>query len=254
MQPRLAILILTYNEEKNIGPCMDSAAFADEIVVVDSGSMDQTAAIVAKKGGKVVVHPMREGFAAQRNFALTQTEAEWVFFLDADERLAPEVAEEVRRIMDKGEAFAYEILRKNIVFGRPVFHGGHAPDWSLRFYPRAAIRWEGIVHEAAKVTLPVKRLQAYMLHHTYQEWDRYFFKFNQYTTLVAQKMVEANRRVSFYELLARPLVGFVKFYVLKAGWRDGKMGFVLAMLHFFYTFAKYAKVYYAVQPPAKGKM
>ena len=126
MQPRLAILILTYNEEKNIGPCMDSAAFADEIVVVDSGSTDQTAAIVAGKGGKVVVHPMTEGFAGQRNFALTQTQAEWVLFLDADERLAPDVAAEVRRIMERGDAFAYEILRKNIVFGQPIFHGGHA--------------------------------------------------------------------------------------------------------------------------------
>ena len=133
--PRLAILILTYNEEKNIGPCMDSAAFADEIVVVDSGSTDQTAVIATEKGGKVVVHPMTDGFAGQRNFALTQTQAEWVFFLDADERLAPDVAEEVRRIMERGDAFAYEILRKNIVFGQPVFHGGHAPDWSLRFFP-----------------------------------------------------------------------------------------------------------------------
>ncbi|WP_018702933.1 glycosyltransferase family 2 protein [Anaeromusa acidaminophila] len=244
MQPRLAILILTYNEEKNIGSCMDSAAFADEIVVVDSGSADQTTAIAAEKGGNVVVHPMTEGFAGQRNFALTQTQAEWVLFLDADERLAPEVAAEVRRIMERGDAFAYEILRKNIVFGQPVFHGGHAPDWSLRFYPRAAIRWEGIVHEAAKVTLPVKRLQACMFHHTYQEWERYFFKFNQYTTLLAKKMRDEGKKVSFFDLLLRPLAGFFKFYILKAGWRDGRMGLVLALLHFFYTMTKYLKVYY----------
>ena len=244
MQPRLAILILTYNEEKNIGPCMDSAAFADEIVVVDSGSVDQTAAIAAEKGGNVVVHPMTEGFAEQRNFALTKTQAEWVLFLDADERLTPNVAAEVRCIMERGDAFAYEILRKNIVFGQPVFHGGHAPDWSLRFYPRAAIRWEGIVHEAAKVTLPVKRLQACMFHHTYQEWERYFFKFNQYTTLLAQKMRDERKKVRFSDLLLRPMAGFFKFYILKAGWRDGRMGLVLALLHFFYTMTKYLKVYY----------
>ena len=244
MKPRLAILILTYNEEKNIGPCMDSAAFADEIIIIDSGSTDQTAAIVAEKGGKIVVHPMTDGFAAQRNFALTQTQAEWVFFLDADERLAPEVEEEVKSIVDKGEAFAYEILRKNRVFGQPVFYGGHAPDWSLRFYPRAAIRWEGIVHEAAKVTLPVKRLQACMFHHTYQDWERYFFKFNQYTTLLAQKMREERKKVRFSDLLLRPVAGFFKFYILKAGWRDGRMGLVLALLHFFYTMTKYLKVYY----------
>ena len=249
--PRLAILILTYNEEKNIGPCMDSAAFADEIVVVDSGSTDQTAAIVAEKGGKVVVHPMTEGFAGQRNFALTQTQAEWVLFLDADERLAPEVAEEVRSIMERGDAFAYEILRKNIVFGQPIFHGGHAPDWSLRFYPRAAIHWKGIVHEAATVTLPVKRLQACMYHHTYQEWERYFFKFNQYTTLLAQKMREEGKKVRFSDLVLRPMAGFFKFYILKAGWRDGRMGLVLALLHFFYTMTKYLKVYYGA--PAERK-
>ena len=243
MQPRLAILILTYNEEKNIGSCMDSAAFADEIIVIDSGSTDQTAALAAEKGGKVVVHPMTDGFAGQRNFALTQTQAEWVFFLDADERFSPEVAKEVKSIMDKGEAFAYEILRNNIVFGQPVFHGGHAPDWSLRFYPRAAIRWEGIVHEAAKVTLPVKRLQACMFHHTYQDWERYFFKFNQYTTLLAQKMYESGKRSSFKDICLRPAAGFFKFYLLKSGWLDGKMGFILAVFHAFYTMAKYVKLW-----------
>lgn len=244
MSKKLAVLILTYNEEKNIVDCINTVKFADEIIVIDSGSTDCTVELAESAGAKVVYHAMEQGFAAQRNFALTQTDLDWVMYLDADERITLDLAEEIKSIVHIDDKAGYEILRMNIVFGKMVKYGGHSPDYSLRLYPRTAIRWEGAVHEQAIVSLPIKRLKNVMHHHTYTDWDRYFFKFNQYTTLMAQQMYAKGKRAKFSDITLRPLFAFIRFYMLKSGWRDGKIGFIFAVLHAFYTMAKYVKLDY----------
>ena len=241
---KIAVLILTYNEEKNIEECVSSASFAHEVIVIDSGSTDSTMEITQRLGAKFAYHPMNEGFAGQRNFALTQTEADWVLYLDADERITPELAGEIQEVIQQQEQCAYQILRRNVVFGQHVKYGGHSPDWSLRLYPRMAISWEGVVHEQANVTLPIKKLKNHMFHHTYTSWERYFFKFNQYTTMVAEKMLEKGKKANMTDIVVRPWFGFMRFYLFKSGWRDGKIGFILAVFHAFYTMAKYVKLYY----------
>lgn len=245
--PRLAVLILTYNEEQNIAACIESATCADEVVVIDSGSADRTADIARSLGARVVSRAF-DGFGPQRNFALTQTDTEWVMYLDADERITPELAAEIRRAVDGGEAAAYEILRHNYAFGQRILHGGFRPDYSLRLYPRDAISWEGVVHEQGTVTVPIRRLRSVMLHHTYTDWERYFNKFNSYTTLMAQKMREQGKRSSLVHIIFRPWWAFFRVYILQSGWRDGRIGFILSVFHFFYTMTKYVKLYY----PAKG--
>ena len=244
MVKKLAVLILTYNEEKNIEECVASVSFADEIIVIDSGSTDQTCQLAEKLGVKFVYHPMDEGFAGQRNFALQQTGADWVLYLDADERITPELAGEIQEIVQKDEQYAYEILRNNVVFGQHVGYGGHSPDYSLRLYPRLAISWEGVVHEQAKVTLPIRKSKNGMLHYTYTSWDRYFFKFNQYTTMMAEKMLENGKKTKITDITLRPCFAFFRFYILKSGWRDGRIGFIMAAYHAFYTMTKYVKLYY----------
>lgn len=241
---QLAVLILTYNEEKNVTDCIKSVLFADEIVIVDSGSTDKTLQLAEKLGARVSVHPMDQGFAGQRNFALTQTDAEWVLFLDADERITPEAAQEIREVINQPAPYAYEILRRNVIFGQPVNHGGHAPDYSLRLYPRSAIHWEGVVHEQALVNLPVRCLKNHMLHYTYTSWEKYFFKFNQFTTLMAEKMYQQGKRANIADFIFRPWFAWLRFYILKSGWKDGKTGFFFAMFHAYYTFTKYVKLYY----------
>lgn len=247
MMSTLAVLILTYNEEQNIAACMASAGFADEIILIDSLSTDQTVAIAQKLGAKVVSRPLTEGFASQRNFALTQTRADWVLYLDADERLTIELAREITTIVQKNQPLAYEILRKNIVFGQPVHYGGNTPDWSRRLYPRTAIHWEGIVHENAQVTVPIRHCREFMIHYTYTSWEKYFVKFNHYTTLMAEKNFAAGKRAKVTDLIFRPLVGFIKMYIMKRGFLDGKMGFILAVLHAVYTFTKYIKLDHLTQ-------
>jgi len=244
-KPRLAAIILTYNEEKNIRDCISSVRFADEILLIDSGSTDQTTAIASSLGAKVVVHPMGpDGFAGQRNFALGQTTADWVLYLDADERVLPALAAEIQGVITGDAPCGYEIKRLNIVFGQKMKHGEHHPDYVLRLCPRTSVDWEGVVHEHPTLSVPVKRLLQPMEHYTYTDWDRYFIKFNQYTTLMAEKMQQRGKTARLSDLILRPWFAFFRFYILKLGFLDGRMGFVFAMFHGFYTFSKYVKLYY----------
>ncbi len=250
--PKLAVLILTYNEAENIAACIESAAFADEVVVIDSGSSDDTAAIAQRLGARVATRKF-DGFGPQRNFALSQTDADWVMYLDADERITPALAAEIRQVVDKGEQAAYEILRHNFAFGQRILHGGFRPDYSLRLYPRTAISWAGMVHEQATVTVPKRKLKNVMLHHTYTDWDRYFIKFNSYTTLMARKMNERGRRAAMINIIFRPWWAFFRVYILQSGWRDGRIGFILSAFHFFYTMTKYVKLYYLQKEQGKDR-
>lgn len=240
--PTLAVLILTFNEEKNIKDCISSIPFADEIIVVDSLSADNTVSIAQSLGAKVFSKAMDQGFAAQRNFALEQTQAEWVLFLDADERITPELAKEIRCIVDNNKTGAYKILRENIIFGKMINHGAHKPDWCLRLCPRKAVKWEGLVHESAEVSEPLKKCSKSMLHYTYTSWEQYFEKMNKYTTLMAQKNIQKGKKAGFLDVLLRPIYGFIRMYFLRLGFLDGKLGFILSVLHGYYTFVKYIKL------------
>ena len=240
---RLAVLILTRNEEAHIEACIKSASFADEIVVIDSGSTDKTQAIAESMGAKFITHPMGEdGFAGQRNFALTQTTADWVFYLDADERIQEEAAREIRRIVSDGNPAAYQVERKNIVFGKMMHHGGHRPDFVYRLYPRTAIHWQGKVHEGIETDLSRKTLHNVLLHYTYTTWKQYFAKFNQYTSLAAQSMFERNKRVGKAGALGHAVFTFIRDYLLRGGFLAGFMGLTMSMMASVYTFVKYLKL------------
>ncbi|MBR2215270.1 MAG: glycosyltransferase family 2 protein [Selenomonadaceae bacterium] len=242
----LAAVILTRNEERHLAACLQSVAFADELIVLDSGSTDATEKISREGGAKFITHPMtEEGFAGQRNFALTQTKADWIFYLDADERLSPEAAAEIQTIVTHNRRdAAHKIKRLNIVFGQVMRHGGHAPDWVTRLFPRGFVKWEGIVHERPVTSLPIKSLQGILRHHTYDDWGRYFDKFNSYTTLMAQRMWEEGKTTSFMGIYAHAIFGFVRFYFIRLGFLDGKQGLIFAVTHGFYTLVKYVKLYY----------
>ncbi len=242
---KLSVLILTYNEEKNIADCIESALFADEILLIDSGSTDATQVIAEGLGARVVAHPMQTGgFAAQRNFALEQTDADWVFYLDADERLTPQAGEEIRAIVEKGEAAAWEIKRLNIVLGQMMHYGAHRPDWSLRLYPRSAVRWSGAVHEAAEICVPKHRMQQIMHHYTYKDWDSYFQKFNRYTTMAAETLNHNGKKAGMAKVLLHPPFAFIKAYILRQGFRDGFLGFIMSVMAGFAVLVKYLKLRY----------
>lgn len=241
---KLAVIILTHNEERHIEACIRSASFADDILVIDDESTDRTAELARAAGARVIVHPLAGDFAGQRNFALTQTAADWVLYVDADERVNAGAEEDLRRIMTEDARAAWEVKRINVAFGQEMHYGAHRPDYPRRFFPRDAVCWEGLVHERPVSELPVRRAAVSLHHYTYTDWDRYFQKFNQYTTLMARRQYDEGKRASFLKVLLDPPFAFFRFYILQRGFLDGSLGFILGMFHGFYTMVKYVKLHY----------
>lgn len=240
----LAVLILTYNEEKHISACIKSALdAADEVVVIDAGSTDETVSLAQAAGARVVQRPMDNGFAAQRNFALTQTTAGWVFYLDADERVTPKLATELAKLKKEpaGDT-AYAVERRNIAFGQRVNHGVLRPDWVARLFPRQTVQWEGKVHERPVGSWKIDKLSGGLEHYTYMNWQHYFTKFNHYTTLWAEEAYARGKRTSWLGAFLHAKISFVQVYFLKRGFLDGWLGLTLCCFHFAYTMAKYVKL------------
>ena len=240
--PKLAVIILTKNEEKNIEDCIRSSSFADEIVVIDSGSTDRTQELAEAAGARFIVHPMDEaGFAGQRNFALRQTDADWIFYLDADERITLEAATEIQIVVQRNEPAAWQIKRSNIVFGKRMNYGGHRPDYVARFFPHDGIHWRGNVHEGIETDLPIKKLTHIIEHYTYTTWYQYFEKFNQYTALAAQALSRKGNKVSQAAAFGHAFAAFFRDYILRRGFMDGFLGLVMSIMAGIYTLVKYLK-------------
>lgn len=238
----LAVLILTYNEESRIVSCVNSALFAEEIIVVDSGSTDCTCEIAQSLGARVIVKPMDKGFAEQRNFALQQTNAKWVLFLDADEQITPKLAVEIQCIVKNDQLYAYEIPLQNIVFGKLLRSNTFLPTYKSRLFPRRHISYYGKVHESARSSLPKRKAKAKLIHHSYKDWEHFLTKMNWYSTLMANRMQEEGRKPGYMDIVLKPAAAFLHSYFFKLGFLDGRLGFVMAMFHaYYYTLAKYIK-------------
>lgn len=240
----LAVVILTKNEEKHIEACIKSASFADDILVVDSGSTDRTEELAKNAGARFVSHPFGEdGFAGQRNFALTQIETDWIFYLDADERITTEGKVAIQDIVNgKQVRGAYRIKRLNIVMGKMMFYGGHKPDYSDRLFSRDHVHWEGFVHEVAKTDLPLETMSGNLHHYTYNSWEQYFQKFTKYTTMAAESYYQSGKRISPIGAISHSCFAFVRMYLLKQGFRDGYLGLVMSIMAAFYDLVKYQKL------------
>ena len=241
---KLAVIILTHNEERHIEACIESVAFADEILVIDDESTDRTAELARMAGARVIRHPLSGDFAGQRNFALSQTDADWVFYVDADERVDEGAGAELRRIMEDNACAAYEVRRINVAFGQRMYYGANKPDYPRRFFPRDSVRWKGLVHERAESTLSVRKLKTSLSHYTYTDWDLYFTKMNRYSTLMAERRCAEGKSTSFFNILFNPPFAFFRAYIFQLGFLDGRLGFLLTIFHGYYTMMKYVKHYY----------
>ena len=244
---KLSVLILAKNEEKNIADCIRSVSFADEVVVLDDFSTDRTAAIAEGLGARVVQRALDGNWGAQQTFGIGQTRYEWLFMIDADERASKRLAAKVSEIVAEDDRrYAYLNARLNYFWEHPLRHGGWFPDYVVRLLPREGTHVEGLVHQAIRHTYEEVRLpkDCYMIHYPYRSWEHYFSKFNVYTTLAAEKLREKGKRASLFDILLHPAWASFRMYVLRGGWRDGRIGLFLAGFHFFYTMAKYVKLYY----------
>jgi len=251
---RLSVIVITKNEECNIVDCLKSASWAAEIVVVDAESSDRTVEL-ARQFTKHVFVRRWEGYAESKNFALSRACGEWILWLDADERVTPELAQEIREtIQDESRTCdAYEVARRAYFLGKWMKHCGWYPGYVARLFRKnSAMFNDAKVHEGLNLKGKAGRLKNDLLHFTDDTLYHYFEKFNRYTSLAAEELAEANRESSLYDLIIRPPYLFCKMYFLRLGLLDGMHGLVLSLVSAAYVFTKYAKLWQLRQKLAAG--
>lgn len=241
---KLAVLVLTKNEEKNIKPLVENLnGCADEIIIIDSGSTDNTVPLAESLGAKVAFRQWDNDFSAQRNFGLNQTTADYVLYIDADERLSPELLAEVKKVLESNEEKQYSFMRRIEAFNFNYKNGIFAPDEVTRFFPRDKVRWENKVHERAVCPLSKVKLSGYLEHYTYDSWQQWLDKAGHYTTIWAEDNFSKGKRTSKGAALAHGIYGLFRTYFIQLGFLDGWAGIYSSMQHCFYTMLKYWKLY-----------
>jgi len=242
---QITATIITLNEAENIRAACESVAWADEILVVDSESTDATREIAAQCGARVIANPW-PGFSAQKQFAVDAASHDWIFSLDADERLSPELT---KRILDlkshvEPEPAGFEMPRRTFYLGRWIKHSGWWPDHKVRLYDRRHARWRGdFVHEALDVKGLVKRVDGNLLHYTVRDASEHHLRMDRYTTLAAEELFTRGKRASIGSLFVSPMVVFLRSYVFKLGFLDGIPGLAIARFAAHYEFLKNLKLW-----------
>lgn len=253
----LSVVIIARNEAPRIGPCLESAAFADEVVVVDAQSGDGTADLCRQRGARVFERAWT-GYGDQKNFAMAQVAQPWILILDADERVPAPLRAEIEEVLRGGRqpgALAYRIPRRNYFFGRWLRHGGLYPDYQVRLLRRGAGRYnDAALHESLLVDGPIGTMRHPLDHETEPTIADHFRRLDRYTTLAARETGRRRHRVGWTDLTVRPAAALLKKYILKQGFRDGVHGFLLSAFAAMHIFLKYAKLWEAqLGPPAPGK-
>jgi glycosyltransferase involved in cell wall biosynthesis len=240
----VSVVIAARNEAAQIADCIASVSWAEEIVVVENDSADDTVPRAVSAGATLVFsHPFHT-IGAQRNAAIARARCEWILVVDADERGTPELGDEVlRRIATAGSAQAWRVARRNFFLGREIRHGGWERDRPVRLFRRTLRYDERPVHEHVIVSRDHGTLDARLLHHPYASLDEYFEKFNRYSRSWAAQAHAAGRRTSVWQVVMRAPARFVTMYVMRGGWRDGAHGAVLAVLAAMSVAAKYARLW-----------
>ena len=238
----LSAVIIAKNAARQLPECLESLAFCDEILVVDSGSTDGSVELARARGARMIEAEWR-GFGPQKRYAVEQAAHDWVLCVDADERVSPELRSAIERALAAPAKAAYRFPRCNRFLGRYLRHGEGYPDWSLRLFDRRRARWsDDAVHEKVLTDAAVGTLTGDLLHDSAETLDAYLAKQNRYTTLAAQQAFDAGRRANALQLLLSPLVRFVKFYFFRLGLLDGVPGLIHILIGCGNSFAKYAKM------------
>lgn len=240
---KVTVVVLTKNEEQNIVEVINNAKkCADKVLIVDSGSTDKTVELAKTVGAQVIYRAWDNDFSAQRNFALDKVETEWVLYLDADERLNDELIDAIKKATKKDDDIQYKIKRKSVAFGRKFNYGVLKPDFVPRLFITHHVKWVNKVHEHPVCEDKAEILTGYIEHYTYTGWEQWLKKFDQYTTIWAQNAYENGKKTTLTKALLHAFVGFIQMSILKKGFLDGMMGFVMSLNHFFYTLMKYLKL------------
>lgn len=252
MKPRLSITIITKNEAANIAECVRSARFADEVVVVDCGSTDDTVALARAEGA--IVHEMDwAGDGPQKNRAIDRASGDWFFSLDADERVTPALAAEIRAAIESNAADVYRVPRISMFAGRFMHHGGWRPDYTVRLGRLGRSRYtDHFLHAHIPVQGRLGTLRESIVHYSYRDMESVLLKLDRYSTAGARTMAERGRRASFAGAIGHGLWAFVRTYFLRRGFLDGRWGFMLAVFNAETTYYRYIKRWLAERPEVGG--
>ena len=240
----LSLCIITRDAARELPGCLESARFAADIVVVDSGSRDDTVEVARRLGARVIERPF-EGFGAQKQFAVAAAQYEWVLCLDADERVTPELAEQIALVFtrDNPGASAFAVARRNRFLGRWLNHGEGYPDWNVRLFDRRWAHWsDDVVHERVIVDGHAARIGGDLLHASAESLSDYIGKQNRYTTLQAAALHRQGRTAGFAQIALAPVARFLRLYFFRLGFLDGAAGFAHIAVGCFGSFLKYAKL------------
>jgi (heptosyl)LPS beta-1,4-glucosyltransferase len=241
--PKVSVTIITKNEAEDIAAALESVAWADERIVVDSCSTDDTAAIASRHGARVVAREW-PGYVAQKNYAASLASHDWILSLDADERVTPALAAEIRStLLQEPQPRGFWIPRVTFHLGRWIRTTDWYPDHQLRLYDRRAAEWTGTyVHEGVTVNGRVGRLRNELQHYAYRDINEHMETIEHYTTLAARQMFEQGRRATAFDLALQPVFAFFRNFILKRGFLDGAAGLTISRMNARYVALKFEKL------------
>jgi len=256
---KISIIIITRNEERNIGDCLESVKWADEIVVVDQSSTDRTQEMSRKYTDKVFIVEPKGYCEPDRMFAISKSEGEWILYLDADERVSPELREEIERLIssDTRSHNCYYLPRKNYFLGKWIKGCGWYPGYVLRLFKKGKVFFSDRIHQNGRTEEECGYLRNDLIHLSYRNLEDYFEKFNRYTTRLAQEKYEEGRRASPWNFLIhgvfRPFLIFLRNYLVQRGWKDGFRGFFISFSSGLVLLVTYVKLWELLRADKKVK-
>ncbi|MBK9707423.1 MAG: glycosyltransferase family 2 protein [Acidobacteria bacterium] len=243
---KISASIIVRNEEENVAALCENLSWADEIVIVDSDSTDRTKEIALRYTDKVFNREFR-GYKDKHEFADSQTTGDWIFWIDADERLNPELLESIERLRQRDSATlpdGFRIARLTEYQGRWIRHSGWYPDYQMRLYRKSASYWDGVApHETARVRGSVETLTGEFLHYTKRNLSEHHRVLDEYTTLAAEHLFNNKKRIRSIDLFVLPIAAFIRTWLIKQGFRDGIPGLIIAMFTAYSVFLKFAKLW-----------
>jgi glycosyltransferase involved in cell wall biosynthesis len=240
---KISVIVPTFNEEEVIEDCLESVTWADEILVADSFSKDKTLEIARRFTDRIIQREYINS-ASQKNWAIPQTQHRWVMVVDSDERVSPQLRDEILKHLAAGpEKSGYVIKRVNHFMGRRINHGGWGHDRVLRFWDKTKGRYqEKEVHAEVDIDGAVGELEHPLMHMTFRSWDSYMHKIDRYTSWSADEYLKQGRRASALDLVLRPAGRFIKRYLLQLGFLDGVPGLMITGIDTWVVFVKYARI------------
>ena len=247
--PTLSVVIITKNETVNIVDCVKSALFADEVLVLDSGSSDDTVKLAIAAGARVIETGW-PGFGPQKNRAIDASLGKWIFSLDADERISTSLKDEILTAIKENTYDVFDVPRQSLFVSRFMQYSGWRPDRTSRLFKRGAARFtDNQVHEHLKTSVKVGHLNESIIHYSYRDLPTVLDKMNHYSTAGAQDLKAKGKKSSLFSAITHGAWAFFRTYIIKLGFLDGPEGLILAIANAETTYYKYLKLYYFIRQP-----